>query len=397
MIHNGVIGGGVISALEDGAVFLAYLLSGLPASSVRMENISSATIIYDELRFYVNFSINYNMQNVATKIVPILCDSNRLFVGKIKDVAYLFKTIEITKSLLDDINKNYPTINQIKNARNLINMLSTEQLNNITKMKIVNTIHQTMHALETVLIKDDLQYLTEILLKDELTTQIKKILGSNNSSLANSEFQSILNVCINDLSLYLIHSKQFNNNMIIHQSNKPSLIFSSNGLEIIDPANQSHTTLSHKKIYSYLKSFIYIENIELRRKFDRILLTADNHNTDLHKLYTNLIEKYSEWRSNIINIYPGFHDLKIPQRGRNHRVTYCWRCHENGLDNAYDLECSHCGWIICPNCHACDPNCVSLPPEFMIHTWNKPVYIKYTPRFETHSKFSDIFDDEIPF
>jgi len=85
------------------------------------------------------------MQNVATKIVPILCDSNRLFVGKIKDVAYLFKTIEITKSLLDDINKNYPTINQIKNARNLINMLSTEQLNNITKMKIVNT--KTPHSM----------------------------------------------------------------------------------------------------------------------------------------------------------------------------------------------------------------------------------------------------------
>lgn len=34
-----------------------------------------------------------------------------------------------------------------------------------------------------------------------------------------------------------------------------------------------------------------------------------------------------------------------------HRTAKCWNCHEP-LDNAADLECNSCGWIVC-SCGAC--------------------------------------------
>ncbi len=42
--------------------------------------------------------------------------------------------------------------------------------------------------------------------------------------------------------------------------------------------------------------------------------------------------------------------------GHSRRTPRCWACH-TGLDNATDEECNFCGWIICPRCGACDPNC----------------------------------------
>jgi len=39
------------------------------------------------------------------------------------------------------------------------------------------------------------------------------------------------------------------------------------------------------------------------------------------------------------------------QRGIR-RITHCYVCKEH-LDNAVDLECTMCGWIICGNCGAC--------------------------------------------
>lgn len=38
-------------------------------------------------------------------------------------------------------------------------------------------------------------------------------------------------------------------------------------------------------------------------------------------------------------------------RKRSHRVTHCWSCHCN-LDNAVDIECVTCNWILC-SCGAC--------------------------------------------
>ena len=43
--------------------------------------------------------------------------------------------------------------------------------------------------------------------------------------------------------------------------------------------------------------------------------------------------------------------LRKTTRERNHRITHCWSC-ASRLDNAIDLECSGCKWIICA-CGAC--------------------------------------------
>ena len=34
------------------------------------------------------------------------------------------------------------------------------------------------------------------------------------------------------------------------------------------------------------------------------------------------------------------------------RDSICWEC-RNTVDNKFDYECNHCGWIICSNCGAC--------------------------------------------
>lgn len=42
-----------------------------------------------------------------------------------------------------------------------------------------------------------------------------------------------------------------------------------------------------------------------------------------------------------------------PQR----RITGCWKCGENPLDNWVHDRCPVCGWVICPVCGACRPEC----------------------------------------
>jgi hypothetical protein len=42
--------------------------------------------------------------------------------------------------------------------------------------------------------------------------------------------------------------------------------------------------------------------------------------------------------------------VRLPS-GRNHRVTHCYAC-KHHLDNAVDVECAACGWIVC-RCGAC--------------------------------------------
>lgn len=38
--------------------------------------------------------------------------------------------------------------------------------------------------------------------------------------------------------------------------------------------------------------------------------------------------------------------------GRKHRHSHCYNC-TTPVDNAVDLECNACGWIICSYCGAC--------------------------------------------
>lgn len=37
---------------------------------------------------------------------------------------------------------------------------------------------------------------------------------------------------------------------------------------------------------------------------------------------------------------------------RTHRVSHCYNCNAT-VDNAVDLECITCGWIVCTECAAC--------------------------------------------
>lgn len=43
-------------------------------------------------------------------------------------------------------------------------------------------------------------------------------------------------------------------------------------------------------------------------------------------------------------------NVQLPS-GRSHRVTHCYNC-KHHLDNAVDVECAACGWIVC-RCGAC--------------------------------------------
>jgi len=36
-----------------------------------------------------------------------------------------------------------------------------------------------------------------------------------------------------------------------------------------------------------------------------------------------------------------------------HRYASCYNCYISELDNSVHLECSACGWIMCPKCGAC--------------------------------------------
>ncbi len=47
----------------------------------------------------------------------------------------------------------------------------------------------------------------------------------------------------------------------------------------------------------------------------------------------------------------GIRRIDLTSQPQRRRVTVCWCCKEN-LDNAVDVECVACGWILCP-CGAC--------------------------------------------
>lgn len=37
-------------------------------------------------------------------------------------------------------------------------------------------------------------------------------------------------------------------------------------------------------------------------------------------------------------------------------INHCWRCY-GSINSNYCRRCSKCGWYICNNCGACDPDC----------------------------------------
>jgi hypothetical protein len=41
---------------------------------------------------------------------------------------------------------------------------------------------------------------------------------------------------------------------------------------------------------------------------------------------------------------------------KKHRITHCYSCHTS-LNNRNHKECESCGWISCPVCNSCSPDC----------------------------------------
>ncbi len=46
-----------------------------------------------------------------------------------------------------------------------------------------------------------------------------------------------------------------------------------------------------------------------------------------------------------------YNGIRFPQKQRSRRTTHCYNC-KSQLDNAVDVECIACGWIVCW-CGAC--------------------------------------------
>ena len=74
---------------------------------------------------------------------------------------------------------------------------------------------------------------------------------------------------------------------------------------------------------------------------DNLEILEDASLEDRHK--ANLAFFGCEWK--------GVRKVDTTAAGRRHRVTHCWFC-KGHLDNAVDLECVACGWILC-QCGAC--------------------------------------------
>jgi len=100
---------------------------------------------------------------------------------------------------------------------------------------------------------------------------------------------------------------------------------------------------------------------------------------------SQLIEKHTKFLKSIGKEYKG---VKEHSQIRERRITYCWSCH-GSLDNAIDLECNACGWILC-RCGAC--GCgrgQSLSSSPSIH---------YNPEIKiTQPSYIRRYEDDVPF
>lgn len=55
--------------------------------------------------------------------------------------------------------------------------------------------------------------------------------------------------------------------------------------------------------------------------------------------------------------------------GAEWEITHCWNCEES-IDGRFSSICRDCGWYICPNCGAHEPDCTKTANAFRI----SPVY-----------------------
>ena len=98
-------------------------------------------------------------------------------------------------------------------------------------------------------------------------------------------------------------------------------------------------------VVTYLENLKETSQKEIEKKaIDLIDDFTKNKREEINKKYIETIHNnYLEKKGSVSRSV-----VKASRR----RDSICWEC-RNTVDNKFDYECNHCGWIICSNCGAC--------------------------------------------
>lgn len=105
-------------------------------------------------------------------------------------------------------------------------------------------------------------------------------------------------------------------------------------------------------VYLYLVSALQV------RKFDREKTRQQVVKIELPDAAEYAIQAYEKWKRVVGEKIRVDGRYRLPTLAPSSRASGCWQCKVK-LDGEFDIECKKCGWMICPNCGACDPNCGS--------------------------------------
>jgi len=70
-------------------------------------------------------------------------------------------------------------------------------------------------------------------------------------------------------------------------------------------------------------------------------------NANIENIQKSIIENHKQ-----VMIDSGRNYLGVRSITSFRRINNCYSC-KRSVDNAYDIECAACGWIICSNCSSC--------------------------------------------
>jgi len=73
--------------------------------------------------------------------------------------------------------------------------------------------------------------------------------------------------------------------------------------------------------------------------------------TSFSELKKKLADKHRDRVNRTGKAYIG-----ITKTKKTYRSAGCWSC-KSPVNNVNNYECNRCGWIICPECAACSPEC----------------------------------------
>jgi hypothetical protein len=122
-------------------------------------------------------------------------------------------------------------------------------------------------------------------------------------------------------------------------------------------------------ITTYAPGVLYMKRMEGEGKFKKVkLLNIHIENIKKEERYENRV--YIEYAF-VENEAPGKpqRDLLDIQSFWSRAIPHCWRCPKT-LDEDIMDYCSKCGWIICPECGACENGCNKSP------NWYKKYKVK---------------------